>query len=282
MASGRLLIGTSGWSYAAWRGGFYPDGLRQRDELRFLSERTTASEVNATFYRLQRPTTFQRWYDDAAPSHLLAIKGSRYVTHLKQLRDPLPGLANFFASGVLALRERLDVVLWQLPARLHCDPALLEEFLAVLPRTAGEAAALAARHDDRLTADRTWLEPTDPGARIRHALEPRHTSYGSPEALDVLSTHDVALVHSDSPGAWPVLEADTASFRYVRLHGHSTLYASRYSDRLLDTWAERCAAWSAAGMDVHVYFDNDARGHAPHDAVRLLQRLGAAPEPASD
>lgn len=269
----RLLVGTSGWSYASWRGDFYPDGLRQRDELAYLSARTTGTEVNASFYRLQRPTSYAAWRDATPADHAFAVKGSRFLTHMQQLRNPEAGLANLLASGVLALGTRLDVLLWQLPARMRFEPSRLEPFLAALPRTAGAAARLAARHDDRIAPERTLLETDHPDHPLRHALEPRHPSFSSDEAASLLREHDVALVHSDSPGRWPAFDRDTASFRYVRLHGHSELYASRYADRTLDAWAEHCRAWLATGQDVHVYFDNDARGHAPWDAVRLLERV---------
>ena len=109
---------------------------------------------------------------------------------------------------------------------------------------------------------------------MRHALEPRHPSFGEPAAVRLLGDHGVALVLSDSPGSWPRLDEDTADFRYVRLHGHTELYASGYAPASLDRWADRVRGWRAAGQDSYVYFDNDARGRAPHDAVALLGRLG--------
>jgi uncharacterized protein YecE (DUF72 family) len=166
-------------------------------------------------------------------------------------------------------------MLWQLPAILPFDDRVTD-FLDVLPRTFAEAAALAAGHDERLPADRVAIPDgadADPRAGLRHALEPRHPSFGSAEAAAALTDRGIALVWSDSPGSWPAWDRDTAPFRYVRLHGHSRLYTSRYADRSLDAWAERCRTWAAAGEDVHVYFDNDANGHAPHDAARLLGRL---------
>ena len=142
--------------------------------------------------------------------------------------------------------DKLGVLLWQLPASLPFDEGLVTAFLQALPPA------------------------------LRHALEPRHPSWSSDAAAELLSTYRVAMVYSDSPATWPAFERDTADFRYVRLHGHSDLYASRYSRRSLDRWAERCRAWSDQGQDVHVYFDNDARGHAPHDAARLLALLGTS------
>lgn len=274
MPTGRFLVGTSGWSYRSWHGDFYPDGLTQSEELRHLSAHTTATEVNATFYRLQQPSSFRRWGEEVPEGHVFAVKGSRYITHMKQLRDPRPALGNFLASGLLALGDRLDVVLWQLPARTVFRPEVLEPFLETLPRTMGEAAQLAAEHDERIGGDAVLLETAVPDAPLRHALEPRHTSFRAAEAVALLLHHDVATVYSDSPESWPVLDLDTASFRYVRLHGHDELYRSRYSDKELAAWADRCRGWAAAGQDVHVYLDNDGYGHAPHDAVRLLRMLG--------
>lgn len=275
MDIGRFFIGTSGWAYRSWHGDFYPREVKAADELRYLAGRTTATEINASFYRLQRPESYRRWRDATPAEHVFAVKGSRYVTHLKQLREPRTALANLLASGVLQLGPKLGVMLWQLPAILPFDDRVAD-FLSALPRTLGEAAALAAEHDERLTEDRVAIphrSGADPQEGLRHALEPRHPSFGSAEAAAALAENGVALVWSDSPGSWPTWERDTAPFRYVRLHGHSRLYTSRYSDRSLDAWAERCRAWSAAGEDVHVYFDNDANGHAPHDAARLLGRL---------
>lgn len=279
MNHGRYLIGTSGWSYRPWHGDFYPTGLKNTDELRYLSGRTTSTEINASFYRLQRPESYRRWRDATPADHVFAVKGSRYVTHLKQLREPRMALANLLASGVLELGPKLGVLLWQLPATLGFDDRVLR-FLDALPRTLGDAAALAAEHDERLGGDRVAIPATVGGVPLRHALEPRHPSFGSEEAVAALAENGVALVWSDSPGIWPAWDRDTAPFRYVRLHGHSRLYASRYSDRSLDLWAERCRSWAGAGEDVHVYFDNDARGHAPYDALRLLGRLDRMSESA--
>lgn len=274
MPTGRFLVGTSGWSYRPWHGDFYPADLTQADELRYLAARTTATEVNATFYRLQQASSFRRWVCEVPDDHRFAVKGSRYITHMKQLRDPRAGLANFLASGVLALGDRLDVLLWQLPARFTFRPEVVAGFLEALPRTAGEAAALAAEHDERIDATTAVVEAPTPETPLRHAVEPRHSSFDTPQAAALLAEHDVAMVHSDSPGSWPALDHDTASFRYVRLHGHSELYRSRYSGRLLASWADRCQQWASDGQDVHVYLDNDGRGHAPYDALRLLEMLG--------
>ena len=202
----------------------------------------------------------------------MAVKGGRYITHMKRLAGVETALANFFASGVLALGEQLGPVLWQLPPALAFEERRLAAFLELLPRTTAAAARLAELHDEKLSGDRALTECAV-DRPIRHALEARDASFGEPGALALLRDHDVALVASDSPGAWPYLEERTAGFAYVRLHGHTELYASGYAPASLDRWAEKAAAWRGEGLDVFVYFDNDARGRAPHDAVALLGRL---------
>jgi uncharacterized protein YecE (DUF72 family) len=145
-------------------------------------------------------------------------------------------------------------------------------FFRQLPRTTREAAELAAKHDDKLKADRvlTTCEVDQP---IRHALEPRHPSFDTAEARSLLAQHDVCMVVADSAGRWPMMHDATSDFRYVRLHGETELYASGYTDESLDRWAGQCREWLTQGHDVFVFFDNDAKGHAPHDAVRLGELL---------
>ena len=270
---GEIRIGISGWTYAGWRGDFYPKGLRQKDELAYAAERMGSVEINGSFYSLQRPTSYARWASETPDDFVFAVKGGRFITHLKRLRDVEAPLANFLASGVLALGPKLGPLLWQLPERLTYDHALLEDFLTLLPRTSTEAAELAAHHDDKLAEDRTHLS-TDAERPLRHALEFRSTSFCTDEAFAQLAEHGVACVLADTAGTFPAADADTSDVRYVRLHGDTELYASGYSDASLDRWAERCREW-ARDHDVFVYFDNDAKGHAPWDAVRLIERVTA-------
>ena len=271
----RALVGVSGWRYPSWRGDFYPKGLPQRLELTYAAERMTSVEVNGSFYSLQRPSSYAAWRAAVPTGVVFAVKGGRFITHMKALRDVETPLANFFASGVLALGAQLGPVLWQLPERLAYDADRVSAFFDLLPRTTGEAARLAEAHDDKLAEDRA-LTTCDVDMPLRHALEPRHPSFDSAEARALCSEHGVAVVIADSAGRWPVMHDATSDFRYVRLHGETELYASGYTDRSLDRWAETCRGWLDAGHDVHVYFDNDAKGHAPHDAVRLVRRLGLA------
>ncbi|HWC22213.1 MAG TPA: DUF72 domain-containing protein [Flexivirga sp.] len=267
-----FFVGTSGWSYPTWRGDFYPPGLVHRRELEYLSHRTTSAEINGSFYSLQRPSSYAAWRDQTPDDFVFAVKGGRFITHLKRLHDVGPALANFFASGVLALPPQLGPILWQLPARQPYDADLLEAFFSLLPRDTTQAERLAQQHDDKIKESRTLTRATS-YTPLRHALEPRHDSFLEPEAADLLRRHDIAMVLSDSAGRWPVIDRDTAGFRYVRLHGDTELYTSGYSPEALDRWTARCRTWSAAGQDVYVYFDNDAKGYAPHDAVGLLARL---------
>ncbi len=265
-------MGISGWQYPGWRGDFYPRGLPQRRELEYAASRLTTVEVNGSFYSLQRPDSYRRWRSQVPDDFLFAVKGGRYITHLKRLRDVETPLANFFASGVLALGPTMGPILWQLPERLSFDRSVLEDFLGLLPRTTVEAARLAARHDDKLPQDRALTQAE--GARpVRHALEFRHPSFADDAAYDVLREHEVAVVVAESAGRWPRVFEVTSGLVYVRLHGDEELYTSGYSSRALDEWADRCRTWAADGRDVVVYFDNDARGFAPHDAVALLARL---------
>ena len=270
-----VRVGISGWRYPPWRGTFYPSGLPQRRELAYAAERMNSVEINGSFYSLQRPSSYLAWYAETPPNFMFSVKGARFITHMKKLRDVETPLANFFASGVLALGDKLGPVLWQLPPLLGYDADRLAAFFSLLPRTTVEAAALAKKHDARLD-DRDWTT-TDASRPLRHCLEVRHASYVVPSFCDVLRAHDIGLVVADTAGKWPLLYDVTSDFVYVRLHGDTELYVSGYSDSALDAWAERVRDWRDAGLDVFVYFDNDVKVHAPFDAIRLLELVHSAP-----
>ncbi|HEY3261025.1 MAG TPA: DUF72 domain-containing protein [Pseudonocardiaceae bacterium] len=270
-----LRVGVSGWRYGPWRGAFYPRGLVQRRELEFISRQLNSVEINGSFYSLQRPESYRRWYEQTPDDFVFAVKGPRFITHMKQLRDAQTPLANFFASGVLALRHKLGPVLWQLSPRFRFRPAVLTEFLTMLPRSTAEAARLAEWHDERL-AERS-LTSTDLDRPLRHAMEIRHDSFAVPEFTGLLRAHGVALVTADTAGRWPLLHEPTADFVYLRLHGDQELYVSGYSAAALDSWAARIRGWLDAGRDVYAYFDNDVKVHAPYDAINLAARLGLRP-----
>lgn len=250
---------------------FYPKGLRQKDELEFAASRLSSIEINGSFYSLQRPDSYRAWADRTPDDFVFAVKGGRFITHMKKLADVETPLANFFASGPLALGAKLGPVLWQLPPTLGLDAERLRHFFGQLPRTTTEAAALAARHDERVEG-RAWLEP---GVErpVRHALEVRHPSYLAPAFLELLREHEIAVVVADTAGKWPLLKHVTTDIAYVRLHGDTELYASGYSDQSLDEWADLLRGWAEQGTDVHVYFDNDMKVRAPFDAMALAERL---------
>jgi len=262
----RVRIGVSGWLYPSWRGVFYPPKLPHARELSYVSQSFDTVELNGSFYSLMRPTSACRWYDATRDDFVFAVKGSRFITHMKRLADVDVALANFFASGVLALREKLGPILWQLPPQTAFDEARLDEFLSILPRTTREAARLARKHDARLEG-RDYVT-TDADRHIRYALEVRHESFDAPRFFALLRRHGIASCVSDMAGLFPMFERTTADFSYVRLHGRTKRYESRYSARSIARWAERVAQWSRRG-DVYVYFDNDAKVHAPFDAQAL-------------
>jgi uncharacterized protein YecE (DUF72 family) len=286
--TGTVRIGISGWLYGGWRGSFYPKGLRHRDELSYASRHFDTIEINGTHYSLQPPDSFARWRDETPGGFVFAVKGSRFITHMKQLRDIEAPLANFFAQGVLRLEEKLGPLLWQFSPRFRFNPDKLDAFLALLPRDTEAAAALAKRHDHRL-AGRAWTR-TEKRRPLRHAIEIRHPSCLDPAFTALLRRHKAALVFADTVD-WPYAEDITADFLYLRLHGSEELYASGYDDAALDRWAARIRAWSAGlepndaelvdpesrpprrPRDVYVYFDNDAKVRAPFDAQVLRRRL---------
>jgi uncharacterized protein YecE (DUF72 family) len=269
---GRVRIGISGWNYAGWRGDFYPRGLVQRRELAYAAERFGSIEVNGSFYSLQRPSSYAHWREQTPEDFVFAVKGGRFITHMKKLAGVETALANFFASGPLALGPKLGPVLWQLPPNLGFDAQRLSAFFDLLPRSTGEAAEIAKAHDAKVPDDRS-LTVAEDDRPIRHALEVRHPSFVTPAAVELLRAHDIAYVVADSAGRFPLVEEVTSDHMYVRLHGDIELYVSGYSPAALDRWAAKVRRWAALGQDVYVYFDNDAKGHAPHDAMGLMQRV---------
>ncbi|HXO99520.1 MAG TPA: DUF72 domain-containing protein [Luteibacter sp.] len=282
-------IGISGWRYAPWRGVFYPKDLVQRDELAFASREFPTIELNGSFYSLQRPESYRQWYEATPRGFVFAVKGPRFITHTLRLRDVEKPLANFFASGVLALREKLGPILWQFPPSFRFDPDVLAPFLAMLPRTTEAAAVLGRKHDGHLKRE-AFLE-VKRNHRLRHAVEIRHESFVDPAFIALLRKHGIGFVVADAAGRFPRYFDVTAPFVYVRLHGDKKLYASGYSDKALADWARRIRAWQRgaqpagdpriatspprkrASRDVYVYFDNDTKVKAPFDARSLAERI---------
>ena len=268
--AGRVRVGISGYVYAGWRGRFYPPELPGRKWLEYASRQFNSIELNGTFYSLKSATIFERWVSEVPADFVFAVKGSRFITHNLKLRNAEAALANFFASGVLALGRRTGPFLWQLPATYGFTPERVKGFLELLPKSAKAASRLAARHDHRVSDP--LLTPAAP-VRYRHAFEARHPSFFCDEFYDLLRAHGCALVLADTAGKFPYAEELTGDFVYVRLHGSTQLYVSGYSDPELDAWATKIRRWRRT-RDVYVYFDNDAKVHAPFDARRLADRLG--------
>ena len=282
---GTVRIGISGWSYRHWRGDFYPEGLPARAELNYALGQFASIEINRTFYSLVTPAAYKRWYESAPAGFEYAIKGSRFITHNKKLKDVEDGLANFFASGVLSLRDKLGPLLWQLGPGLAFDAARLKGFLAQLPVNTSAAAEIASRHT---LPGRETVTTAAANLPIRHVLEIRHPSWFNRETAEIASEHGVALAFSHS-SRWPYTEEVTAPFVYVRLHGPRQLYSSPYSHGELARLADRITLWARgreapdavrirdtgtnrAQRDVYVYFDNDTGGYAPRQA-RALEGL---------
>lgn len=291
IASPRIRIGISGWRYEPWRGTFYPKNLPQRAELEFASKTLSIIEINGTFYSLQRPESYAQWYQQTPADFLFSLKAPRFITHVRRLRKIEKPLANWFASGLFNLREKLGPMVWQFPPNFKYDRALVGEFLALLPHDTASAAVLARKRDTFMKG-RTRLA-LDVNRPLRYAMEIRHASFMNPTFIELLRAHNVALVISESARQWPMIQDVTADFIYLRLHGDKQLYRSGYSDKALDHWARRIAAWSRGlepsdarkvvpqrspvrrRRDVYCFFDNtDVKLRAPFDAQTLMRKLG--------
>lgn len=264
-------VGMAGWTYAPWRGEFYPRGLRQADELRYASERVTSIELNGSFYSLQKPASWIKWREETPDDFVFSVKAPRFITHIRRLDAVEEPLANFLASGILALGPKLGPILWQLPPNLEYDPELIGAFLQMLPRDTEAALAVARGRGERM-AGKEHLE-IDETRPLRHAIEPRAYSFDDQEFADQLASAGAVAVLGDSAGRWPKLDWVTADFAYARLHGDKELYTSGYDDAGLDTWEEWTRDHLDHDRDVYVYFDNDQKVRAPFDAMALLRRL---------
>jgi uncharacterized protein YecE (DUF72 family) len=286
-----VRIGVSGWSYDSWDGDFYPEDLAKKDRLAFIGERFDSVEINGSFYSLLRPDTYAGYHEQTPDHFVFAVKGSQFITHSKSLKDVRTPLANFLASGLLRLEDKLGPILWQLPDTAN-DPGRIEEFLEMLPKDAEGLARLAQRHDETVSG-RASMQ-VEANHRVRHALELRNRDLLDADVVRLLRDHGVALVFSHS-GDWPYVEELTAGFVYLRLHGAPDTYASGYGPDRLDGWADRIRSWARGeepadparitdrkpperkSRDVYVYFDNDQNGYAPRDATRLMERVDGGP-----
>jgi uncharacterized protein YecE (DUF72 family) len=240
--TGGSYIGTSGWNYKQWKDRFYA-GVRHKDWLQYYATRFSALEVNSSFYRSLSKGTTESWYKQTPDDFRFAIKGHRYLTHNKKLANVEEPLKLQRAS-VAGLKHKLAVVLWQLPRQSKKNITRLQVFAEALE---------------------SWPE-------VRHALEFRNVSWFDNEVAGCLADHDLAVALSDAAD-WPMWEHVTTDLVYVRLHGFPQTYVSAYRASALDKWAARIWNWLGEGRLVHVYFDNDAEGAAPCDALKLMTRL---------
>ena len=238
----RLYIGTSGWSYQHWKDCFY-NGIARKNWLKFYASHFSAVEINGTFYRLQSPETFIRWFDETPETFRFSIKAHRYLTHNKKLLDPDASVL-IEKNHAIALQGKLAAVLWQLPATLRKDLTRLKVFLQALQQ---------------------WPE-------VRHIVEFRHRSWFDDETADCLAEAAIANCLSDA-NDWPLWERVTTDLVYIRLHGHTRTYSSSYNSPELTQWAEFIAHWLKQRKQVHVYFDNDAECAAPFNALELKTLL---------
>jgi uncharacterized protein YecE (DUF72 family) len=240
----RILIGTSGWSYASWRGPFFPREVMVKHHLQFYATQFSTAELNGVFYRTPTIEAVRGWRDNTPGNFVFAWKASKFITHWKRLTDKSRNSLALLESRLRILGPKAGPVLLQLPPMFTANYARLASFLRLLQ------------------------------ARRRYAFEFRHPSWYEPAVLRLLREHDISLClsdHHDAPAPWQV----TASFVYVRGHGPSGRYKGHYSDRTLRSWARDIAKWKRGGRDVYVYFDNDQKSAAPADALRLMKLTGA-------
>jgi uncharacterized protein YecE (DUF72 family) len=283
-----IRVGISGWRYPPWRKVFFPKGLIQKDELHFASRQVNSIEINGTFYATQTPKSYKHWYEQTPEDFVFSVKGPQYITHIRRLKDIRSPLANFYASGVLHLQQKLGPMLWQFPPSFSFQEDRLEDFFKLLPHDMKSAVKLA-KDADRLVPDFPD-SVIKSNQKLRHAIEIRNHTFENPFFIELLRKYDVALVFADTAGRWPYLEDITSDFVYLRLHGDEELYTSGYGDEMLNWWGARVKDWhlgrepknsfalldekpAASAKDVYVYFDNDAKVHAPFDAQKLIEIL---------
>jgi len=280
-------IGISGWRYAPWRNNFYPKGLVQRKELYFASRSVNSIEINGSFYALQTPERYDGWYADTPDGFVFSVKAPRYITHIRRLNDVEEPIANFFASGVLQLKEKLGAILWQFPPSFKFNEEQFRQFLQLLPKTTGEALKNTQKYHPDFKLPAHSAKTT----RLRHAVEIRNQSFIDPTFIKLLRKYNVAFVIADTARRWPYAEDITSDFVYMRLHGDTELYRSGYSKSAIEHWYKRIKAWSRGShpkdakligkrvrlhesLDVFCYFDNTDKLWAPQDARQLSALLG--------
>ena len=241
----KIHIGTSGWSYKHWRGVFYPRTLAASKWLGFYTGVFATTEVNGSFYRLPTAETVKKWAEAVPDEFLFCPKMSRYLTHMKKLREPEEPLERFF-SVFHFMQEKIGPVLIQLPPMLLFNYEVAEHFYRLLK--------MNYRDYD-------------------FVIEVRHATWLQEKSLTLMTAYDIGFVISQSNQVFPYAEVVTAKNIYVRFHGPADLYASSYSDEALKSYAEKFIAWVKEGHEVWAYFNNDIHGHATKDAIRLLHLL---------
>jgi len=246
----KVRIGTSGWSYNHWIDVFYPPDLKSGDWLSYYSRYFNTVELNVTFYRTPSEKMFVNWYQKTPTDFLFIVKGNRFITHTKKLQVENNSLELFF-SRVKLLKEKLGVILWQLPPNFQADINRLEEFLKLTKKFTRQ--------------------------KIRQAFEFRHPSWFSNDVYKILKKYNAALCIADSK-KYPSEEILTADFVYLRFHGAGSLYASKYKDKDLEKWADKIKIWYNNKRDIFIYFNNDAFGYAIEDALYLKGLIGASYE----
>ena len=244
--AGRIRIGTSGWQYDHWKGPFYPEDLPKRAFLEWYAGCFDTTEVNSFFYGLPKPETVAGWREAVPSGFEFAVKGSRYITHMKKLKEPEASLGRFWERAGL-LGDQLGPVLFQLPPNWNVNADRLRAFLQALP------------------------------SGPRYTFEFRDDSWFAPEVYELLEEHGAAFcVYELGDQASPVKV--TADFAYVRLHGPEAGYAGDYGDQALAAWAHQLGTWQKQGLDAYLFFDNDQAGYAALDGLRLRQLLGQGKE----
>lgn len=288
---GDIRIGISGWTYAPWRGSFYPKGLTQKKELEYASRQVNSIEINGTFYALQKPATFQNWYQQTPDDFIFSVKAPQFITHVLRLKECEEALSTFLASGLLCLGKKLGPILWQFPPMVTLKDDRFEKFVKMLPHSSVEAAELSKGHSDRIEG-KAWTE-TSGNFPFRHAFEFRHRSFENPDFIEMLKANQIAVVCADSgKKTAPYIEDLTSNFAYVRMHGQDPAYKKGYTEATMKKMANRILTWSVGKQaedavcvsskepfpgekDVFVYFDNDEKTTAPDDAIRMLKKLNS-------
>ena len=262
--AGRIRVGIGGWTYEPWRGTFYPADLTQKRELEYASRKLTSIEINGTFYGTQRATSFEKWHDETPDDFVFALKAPRFATHRRVLAEAGDSIERFFASGLLALKDKLGPINWQFAPTKQFDAEDFDAFLRLLP---------------------SRIE----GRAIRHAVEVRHESFRHPEFIALAREHGVAVVIAGDSD-YPQLADVTAQFVYARIMGTMEAEPLGYSDKALDAWAARAKRWAAGDApddlhtvaeplasprraDVYLYVISGHKVRNPVAAMALLDRL---------